>query len=335
MVKKKIEDIIEILIRKKTRSVLGRIYKLGKNDQKLDESIYRFLYPGMKLLTEKDVNDEMYEKLVKNIPFSFCRVGMTEANIIGEYIEKTLGIREKYDDEWIKWLYRTSGFFGKSEMLEEDVDRYAKLSLDLLPVVDYFAVWQPHYIDFLAKHYAKGASLFKYNKITGHAVNSNYINHWSKGLKGKRVIVITSFPQSIEKQYARKELLCKNPECSLPEFELITFKAPETEGGYNTEEFLDWFNCYELLVRKVLEIEFDVAIVGCGAYGLPLSCEIRKKGKTVIELCGSVTKLFGIYNNVMERRYPKELEEWRTKEWIRPIETPMENYKSIERAAYW
>ena len=47
------------------------------------------------------------------------------------------------------------------------------------------------------------------------------------------------------------------------------------------------------------EIEFDVAIIGCGAYGLPLAVEAKRMGKQAIHMGGATQVLFGIKVNRM------------------------------------
>lgn len=330
-----LRNIIELKLRKKIRGMIGKRYKLGNNDSEIDREVFKWLYCGKKLLDEEELNREMLNSLLAGEPFMFARLGMTEANITGEYIERQLKLKKNYEETWINWLYKTSGFFGNSQNILEDVDNYAKLTLEAVQVTDYYACWQPLYVDYIAMNYANNSTLFKYNKVTGHAVNSIVDNHWSKGLEGKNVLVVSSFPQSIEKQYSVKDILCKDPSRCLPDFNLITIKSPETQMGINTGGYSDWFEAFHDLEEKVLDINFDVALIGCGAYGYPLAGSIRRNGKTAIELCGSIVKLFGIYGSGIERRWGKELGEWKTDAWIKPIDKPPGYYKQIERGFYW
>ena len=48
------------------------------------------------------------------------------------------------------------------------------------------------------------------------------------------------------------------------------------------------------MIEKCIRLEFDVSIVGCGAYGFPLANEIKKKGKVAIHLTGATQLMFGI-----------------------------------------
>ena len=40
-----------------------------------------------------------------------------------------------------------------------------------------------------------------------------------------------------------------------------------------------WFDALDKMYKDIRELDFDVAIVGCGAYGLPLAAKIKSLGK--------------------------------------------------------
>ena len=45
---------------------------------------------------------------------------------------------------------------------------------------------------------------------------------------------------------------------------------------------------------QITKLEFDVAIIGCGAYGFPLAAHIKRMGKKAVHLGGATQMLFGI-----------------------------------------
>ena len=45
---------------------------------------------------------------------------------------------------------------------------------------------------------------------------------------------------------------------------------------------------------EAMKKNFDVAIIGCGAYGFPLAAKLKQAGKIVIHLGGATQLLFGI-----------------------------------------
>jgi len=62
-------------------------------------------------------------------------------------------------------------------------------------------------------------------------------------------------------------------------------------------EFDTWFDAYHWMCDQIKDIDFEVAIIGCGAYGLPLAAYVKSLGKKAIHLAGATQILFGIKGN--------------------------------------
>ena len=86
------------------------------------------------------------------------------------------------------------------------------------------------------------------------------------------------------------------------------------------------------LEKEISKIEFDIAILGCGAYGFPLAAYIKRKGKKAVHLGGSTQLLFGIFGKRWETSHFSLINKY----WVRPAEDERpKNYKSIEDGCYW
>ena len=48
------------------------------------------------------------------------------------------------------------------------------------------------------------------------------------------------------------------------------------------------------MVKEIEKKDFDIALIGAGAYGMPLAYKIKKMGKKAIHIGGSLQCLFGI-----------------------------------------
>jgi hypothetical protein len=118
-------------------------------------------------------------------------------------------------------------------------------------------------------------------------------NPWSEALKGKKVLVVHPFVETIRKQYETKRTLLFEDERVLPQFTLITIQAVQTMGG-NRSEFPDWFAALDYMKSEISKYDFDIALLGCGAYGMPLCAYIKRLGKKAIYMGGSLQLLFGI-----------------------------------------
>ena len=155
---------------------------------------------------------------------------------------------------------------------------------------------------------------------------------WTSQLEGKRVLVVTEFSDSIRFQYSRKEKIARWKISELPEFELITYQMINTMCG-NSHGFNDFFEAYKKVRDDILKIDFDIVLIGAGAYGCNLSADIKRSGRGAIQLCSYTPLIFG----VIGQRYIEQgvLDEFGTKDWIRPIEKKPDYYKEIEGGCYW
>ena len=114
---------------------------------------------------------------------------------------------------------------------------------------------------------------------------------WTRALTNKKVLVIHPFSDTIKQQYNKRKLLFANREI-LPQFELQTIKAVQSLGGNN--QFNNWFEALNWMKKEMDKIDYEVCLLGCGAYGFPLAAHAKRKGKKAIHLGGALQLLFGI-----------------------------------------
>ena len=92
----------------------------------------------------------------------------------------------------------------------------------------------------------------------------------------------------------------------------------------------DWFEALEHLKSRMEKIEFDIALIGAGAWSLPLAAHAKAIGKKGIHLGGSLQLMFGIKGGRFDnnRIYNPR--------WTRPLpqESPA-NHRLMEGGAYW
>lgn len=161
-------------------------------------------------------------------------------------------------------------------------------------------------------------------------------NPWTKELKGKNVLVVHPFIESINKQYQKRKVLFENQEV-LPEFNnLFCIKAVQSIAGNNKKlPYKNWFEALDDMKREMDKLEYDVAIIGCGAYGMNLAAHAKRKGKVAIHLAGWTQMLFGIYGNRWINDQP-EFKKYINEYWVRPEETEIpDGAKTVENGCYW
>ena len=166
---------------------------------------------------------------------------------------------------------------------------------------------------------------------------------WTLALRGKKVLVIHPFTETIKAQYTRKSQLFDNP-ALLPDFELKTLKAVQSNAGSDVV-YKDWFEALKWMENEMSRIDFDICILGCGAYGLPLAATVKRMGKKAIHMGGGSQLLFGIKGKRWDNNgyHWKNLPQLYTNYsslyndyWVRPsqAETPQSAQK-VEGACYW
>ena len=217
-----------------------------------------------------------------------------------------------------------SGFFPIDS---KSVAAFSQLIIDSMPALDLLASWVP------------GENIFEDQLRHAHLTTISHLepffanNPWSSALAGKKVLVIHPFSESIEAQYhhARAHLFA-HPQM-LPDFELNTIRAVQSLGRPDTR-FATWFDGLKWMIDEALSQDFDVAIIGCGAYGFPLSARLKIEGRRVIHLGGVTQMLFGIGGKRWDG-LPNHRALYNA-HWVRPQEHENpQRRKKLGQASYW
>lgn len=159
-------------------------------------------------------------------------------------------------------------------------------------------------------------------------------NPWSEVLAGRKVLVIHPFSSTIERQYDEKRSLLFQDQRVLPEFQsLETMKAVQTVAGQKSN-FGDWFEALDSMKAAINTKDFDVAIIGCGAYGFPLAAHVKRMGKQAIHMGGATQILFGIKGKRWDD-HPK-IGPLYNEHWVRPsLEDVPQHADKVEGGCYW
>jgi len=97
--------------------------------------------------------------------------------------------------------------------------------------------------------------------------------------------------------------------------------------------------------REIEKQDFDICLIGCGAYGFPLAAHVKKIGKKAVHMGGSLQLLFGIRGKRWEVYDPHYEQPGNVfihyyglpnENWVRPSnnEKP-ENHSKVEDSCYW
>ncbi|AQQ09168.1 hypothetical protein L21SP3_00968 [Sedimentisphaera cyanobacteriorum] len=311
----KIEYLV-YLFRNKVRIFLEK--KLIKSKIKIKK------YAGVNILNRKEGNNLISRSIIEGNPFFAGRYGTVETNIVKQCIEQEFNFRSSYSDALINSARINAGIFDANPRV---LDNFTDLMIDSTKKADLIGVLRTSQEDYILKKYAE-AEIAELVSLEPYYHNFP----WSKNLKGKKVLVIHPFEQTIINQYKKRQNLFNNPDI-LPDFELLTIKAVQTIAGEKSE-FKDWFEALEHMKYNVNNTDFDVAIIGCGAYGFPLAAHVKSLGKQAIHMGGATQILFGIKGGRWENS--SVISHQFNENWVYPLaEEKPKNYKKIENGCYW
>ena len=289
-----------------------------------------FFYANQWLMRQRQTHKWIAEKIESGEPFMVARFGNTELTVMTSVMKRRLfGNSESTQARFDKWFTRMgegAGFFPVEPKLGDD---FTDLMIESSKAVDLLAVWYCEMDDYVITEYMKECKLTYLNYIEPWRVKEP----WTAALKGKKVLVIHPFEDSIKEQYAKRKRLFDNPKV-LPDFELKTLKAVQTIAGERDERFATWFEALEYMYEEALKIDFDVAIIGCGAYGFPLAAKLKKAGRQVIHMGGATQILFGIKGKRWLENPRTQLKFNEAWEYPKKEETP-QNCGVVEKGCYW
>ncbi|MBU4317176.1 MAG: hypothetical protein KKF30_07880 [Proteobacteria bacterium] len=240
--------------------------------------------------------------------------------------------KKKYENKVKHKMNQNAGVFPVNS---ETLDRFVELILGELVHIDVLASWRleekylfSYFNDFMETIALEDLPPFHHK------------NPWSEALKGMNVLVVHPFKNTILKQYSVHEKLF-NDNRVLPEFNLQVFRAVQSIGmcsGPNAEKkekFQDWFDALKYMEDEIVKIDFEIAIIGCGAYGMPLASSIKRMNKKAIHLGGTTQCLFGIKGKRWETEYNYD-KIYYNDYWVRPDEEEIpEGFQKVENGCYW
>ena len=334
---------------RRLRRVIGKVFKLTEPDLKLGQLDYaEFGYETN--LRGEYFQQYLYDKINGKEPFLLTRFGCgvllgaidyvnrpSISNIYKYLTHKTdcVGIN-KYTGEA---LYVGDGFYPIDKA---SIYKFGSLIYSILPQIDILAsiMKQETYFDNIYKKDLKRCAFEDMEPW-------RWKSPWTSALKGKKVLVIHPFVTSIRYQYDKYwnkishigsggGYLFGNEDV-MPYFELELIRAVQSKNISNNpyDQYESWFDALEFLKGEIdKKKDFDIAILGCGAYGMPLGAYIKMKGKQAIHMGGALQYLFGI-----KSKRGDEIEDIRklyNEHWIRPLpEDIPQNYMKMENGCYW
>lgn len=327
--------------------------KVSINTLKALRKVYAKIYkvqPMPKPACEQNpdvVSQIIYNKLIDDKPCMIARFGANELSILTNYQgikndEKNVfdyikgrSLAWWWNDNLLKNMLTNAGFFPPTH---DKIEQFCKLMHKEMKNVDVLGSWLHDEANFVNE-------LNKAIKVRLMYLDPFWtITPWTKALEGKKVLIIHPFADTIKKQYAKRELLFDNKDI-LPRFSTLEIIKAVQSIGKGDDRFNDWFEALEYMKTEIDKVDFDIALIGCGAYGFPLAAHVKRNGKKAVHIGGSLQLLFGIKGKRWENDKPHTVPPYNTfvyyhglmnEHWVRPNsnEKPS-SHKNVEGSCYW
>ena len=238
-------------------------------------------YLDKKIPTEEVGNERIRSLIQVGKPAAVMRLGSTETNCAYPWM---VG-KEPSEDVLKRGMY-LSGIFPGTSRTNAD---FSKTYLESAKYADIMGLCDVYKERKIINRYCTNAQFIKARSIEPY-----YYEHpWSYALKGKRILIVHPFVETISKQYEKRKYLFQNPEI-LPEFADMQFvKTVQSAAGAKTE-FETWNDALDYMLKEIDKKTYDIAIVGAGAYAMPLCAHIKMNRKIAIQMSGATQLLFGI-----------------------------------------
>ena len=224
-----------------------------------------------------------------------------------------------WEEETFLSMPNNAGFFPATK---EALSGFAERMMADVPLIDILGTC--HRQEWFLARQLKNAVKVPLPDIEPHV----HADPWSSVLEGKKVLVVHPYEKTIRSQYEKRALLFKDRRF-LPDFDLKTVRAVQTIAN-TPSPYPTWFHALDHMKEQIDRTDYDIAIIGCGAYGLPLAAHVKRQGRRAVHLGGSTQFMFGIIGKRWEG-HPLINEHW-----VRPApeETP-ERAVQVEGGCYW
>lgn len=242
------------------------------------------------------VSQHMTALLTQDKPCMIARFGSNELGCLVNYLSVQHGpypLKDYLSGQKPEWWWNpgmrhcmevNAGFFP---MTESNLKRFCELMLQDIAQLDVLGSWIKN--ETLIADRLKDVYIAQMNLLEPFWSTTP----WTKAMEGQRVVVVHPFAELIESQYQNhRKALFSNPDI-LPDFQLRTVKAVQSMGG-EPNGFRDWFEALDWMKAELAKAPYDIALIGCGAYGFPLAAEAKRTGHKAVHLGGVLQHLFGI-----------------------------------------
>ena len=297
-----------------------------------------------KKICDIKINELIYHRIKEGLrnktPLMMGRYGSTECQAMRSVLLYRNGIQDYISHSYDE-LCIYSGFFQNHNQhpTKKQKERYLidffNIMIEATQNCDVLGTWNGSigFEEFFVKEYAKPEIILTNIGFFGPNIHEDL--PYTYALKDQKVLVIHPFASTIYSQYKRYDKLFVNNKV-LPNFHLQVFQAVQTLHQERDDRFSDWFEALDWMSLEISKLNFDIALLGCGAYGFPLASRIKNMGKIAIHCGGILQLLFGIKGKRWEIEQSCVGNELFNPYWVYPNnKETIKDSSKIEGGCYW
>lgn len=297
----------------------------------------------MGVLPRLEGNEILAEYIRKGKPFCIARLGFgPETYMMYDYLSNPhrclQALRSQNID--LNEIYKNCGIYSTKNDVET-FEHFWKATFEAIQNSDVLA--SLNYDERIQRIESDLARVVKIPQINSSTLEPFYIcedkvEPWTLELYGKRVLIVSPFTESFQRQIKNKFRFYEEPDKKIFEEgqDFVFYKTFQTQAHNRIHE--NWVETFQHMANDIARLEFDVALLGCGGYGLPLCNFIKTKlNKSAIYVGGGLQLLFGVMGARWESRT-----DWKQKllgnhtQMIHPQDhEKISNFKSVENGCYW
>ena len=278
-------------------------------------------------------NKEIINTINSNKVFIIARFGLgPETTLCYNYYKN-----KNLNHDNLNNLLRICGIYSKNN----DITVFEKYFEELNNAIensDILACFNNSNIESIQNVYSE---MYNLTKIHSRSLEPFYVIQdneipWTHYLFGKKVLIINPFTDSMKKQLDNNFQIFKDKKIFLDDQEFIFYKSFQTHGNHYIHN--NWLETFTIMCNDIEKLEFDIALLGCGGYGLPLCNFIKTKmNKSSIYIGGGLQLLFGVmgYRWINRDDWKKIIKENNTNFIYPSNDEQLDNKNTIENSAYW
>lgn len=277
--------------------------------------------------------------LMNNELFIIPRIAGIE-NIVA-YLADKIDINDEAHSHKIKVMKNNAGINITSN---DSLINYSNLYFEAFKKSKHYFDWEIHGSvykgirdshDYISNIIAKNKKpIWAFSLDIFHSI---YTIPWTHSLRGKHLLIISAFKESIEEKI-NNNILDKIYGINLfPNCTFTIIKPPQTQGDNSSMDWKEEFDKFtQELNTVIMNNNIDVALVSSGGYGNLICNYLYDNNISSIYVGGVLQMYFGILGTRWEKERPEIVKLYYNEHWSRPKDNEKpSNFNNVESSCYW